>query len=561
MANASKDQGNFKPLKIEGLEQREWDLVSLAVVSAAILLFVGVGGLVLAEAIKALSGHGVGPDKALANALLLNVALIIFGWRRHRQLETELCERRSSEKQARKLAETDPLTGLLNRRSFARVVDELLLSCRKDGSCVAVMMIDLDNFKTINDLNGHSAGDQVLLGCADRVASLLPKDTPLARIGGDEFACAISFKRDRPETVDKTAAAIIDAIGQPARINDISLVPAASLGITRSDLGTAETADAGTLLDMADVAMYHAKRQGRNCHFWFEDHMATEMRHRSELESNIREGISKGEFVPYYEQQIDVQTGELTGFEMLARWHSPQYGLVYPDLFIPIAEEIGVIGELSECLIAQALVDAKQWDPSLSLSVNISPVQLRDPWFSQRLLKILVEANFPPNRIEIEITESCLHENIALVRSMITSLKNQGIRVSLDDFGTGYSSIAQLRNLPFDRIKIDRSFVTSLVDNKDNAAIVHAIALLGKGLDLPVTVEGIETGEILERLRQYEDIHGQGYLYGKPQPAGEVHDWLKEQNLLSPTEAPPGESSAKDDSDPKDDRSRLASNG
>jgi len=184
--------------------------------------------------------------------------------------------------------------------------------------------------------------------------------------------------------------------------------------------------DVAGLMHRADMALYHAKKQGRNRYFWFETSMEHELRFRSQLETGIRQGLTRREFVPFYEQQIDVQTGELVGFEMLARWRSPQLGLISPEIFVPIAEEIGVITALSESLMEQAFLDAREWDDALTLSINISPLQMRDPWFAQRLLKKLVEANFPPQRLEIEITESCLHENIALVRSMITSLRNQG---------------------------------------------------------------------------------------------------------------------------------------
>jgi predicted signal transduction protein with EAL and GGDEF domain len=289
---------------------------------------------------------------------------------------------------------------------------------------------------------------------------------------------------------------------------------------------------------MADIAMYHAKRQGRNRYFWFDEPMQNELRFRREIEAGIRRGIRRGEFVPFYEQQIDLATGELTGFEMLARWNSPELGVVSPEIFIPIAEEIGAIADLSESVIRQALVDASRWDPKLTLSVNISPLQLRDPWFAQKMLRMLVEASFPPHRLEIEITESCLHENVAEVRTLITSLKNQGIRISLDDFGTGYSSLAQLRTLPFDRIKIDRTFVTNLTDSKDSAAIVDAVTRLGKDLGLPVTAEGIENREILERLLQYGDIKGQGFLYGQPQPASATRDRLASLDLLRGEDAP-----------------------
>jgi predicted signal transduction protein with EAL and GGDEF domain len=273
------------------------------------------------------------------------------------------------------------------------------------------------------------------------------------------------------------------------------------------------------LIHWADIAMYHAKRNGRDRHAWFEPQMESEIRFRNALESGLRRGIEAGEFVPYYQQQIDIQTGKLVGFEMLARWKSPEFGVVSPEMFIPLAEDLGVIDKLSESLISAALEDAKSWDPELTLAVNISPVQLRDPWFAQKLLKLLTECGFPPQRFEIEITESCLHENIAVVRSILTSLKNQGVKVSLDDFGTGFSSLAQLRALPFDRLKIDRSFVTELANEGANSELVAAIVALGRGLGLPIVAEGIENDEALAVLRQLGDIKGQGFHYGVPEDA------------------------------------------
>jgi EAL domain-containing protein (putative c-di-GMP-specific phosphodiesterase class I) len=267
--------------------------------------------------------------------------------------------------------------------------------------------------------------------------------------------------------------------------------------------------------------------------------MESELRFRAELETGIRRGITAGEFVPYYEQQIDLETGELVGFEMLARWNSPQFGLVSPDVFIPIAEELDVIGELSETLIRQALQDAKEWNDKLTLSVNISPVQLRDPWFAQKLLRMLVDGGFPPQRFEVEITESCLHENIGAVRTIITSLKNQGIRISLDDFGTGYSSLSQLRSLPFDRLKIDRSFVNELSGEAMGSDLVEAIISLGRGLSMPVTAEGVESAAILAALRQMGQIKGQGYLYGKPEDAAATRERLAGLKLLTKRETVP----------------------
>jgi EAL domain-containing protein (putative c-di-GMP-specific phosphodiesterase class I) len=237
--------------------------------------------------------------------------------------------------------------------------------------------------------------------------------------------------------------------------------------------------------------------------------------------------------VPFYEQQVDLDSGTLVGFEMLARWRSPQLGLISPDIFVPIAEEIGLITEMSDQLIEQALKDAREWDESLTLSINISPVQLRDPWFAQRLLKKLVAANFPPQRLEIEITESCLHENISLVRSIISSLRNQGVKISLDDFGIGYSSLEQLRDLPFDRIKIDRSFVSELREPGRRSNIVEAIIALARGLDLPLTAEGVEDADILDALKSMGRLKAQGYFYGYPEDAEGVRARLRAAGKLN----------------------------
>lgn len=519
------------------------DVVALGIAATAILMFVATGGAVLPQIVRSLSGYGIGPDRMLVNALLLNIALIIFGWRRYRQLADEVRERRLAEEQARLLAETDPLTGCLNRRGVYDATNRLIESGRTRGEIVAVLMIDLDNFKQVNDFHGHGAGDLILQRSAQRIGALLPDRSLLARIGGDEFACVVVFDKGRERTVDNLAASMVDALAEPIAVNGSEVQVTCSIGIARSDVrraGEAGWSPAQGLTHMADIAMYHAKKQGRNAYFWFEEPMEAELRFRNEIESGIRRGLPIGEFVPYYQEQIDLQTGALTGFEMLARWNSPVLGIVSPEVFIPVAEQIGAIGELSESVIAQALNDAKGWDPGLTLAVNISPLQLRDPWFAQKLLKMLTEANFPPQRLEIEITESCLYENIGVARTLISSLKNQGIRVSLDDFGTGYSSIAQLRSLPFDRIKIDRSFVTNLVESKDSAAIVHAIALLGQGLGLPITAEGIETNDVLNLLQQYGDIKGQGFLYGQPQPGNAIRGRLAELGLLDEAEGETG---------------------
>ena len=506
------------------------DIVTLGIASAAIVMFVGTGGSVLPQIVRQLAGEGAGPDRLLTNALLLNIALVIFGWRRYRDLAAEIAQRRKAEKLARELAEHDALTGCLNRRSIGNAASALCQAAHARGDLAAFIMLDLDRFKQVNDVNGHAAGDCLLGEAATRLSALLPPGALLARLGGDEFAVVLAVAPNRDDEIERLTEGLIHAVAQPVLFGEFELETTISAGISRTTPG--EPVNVQAQLHMADIAMYHAKRNGRNRLAWFEPNMENEQRFRSEIASGIRRGIPLGEFVPFYEKQVDLESGAIVGFEMLARWNSPRLGMVNPEIFIPVAEEIGLIGELSESLIRQALLDAKNWDPKLTLSVNISPVQLRDPWFSQKLLKILVAANFPPSRLEIEVTESCLHENIGLVRSLISSLKNQGITVSLDDFGTGYSSLSQLRSLPFDRIKIDRSFVMSLLEDKDSATIIQSIIQLGEGLGLPITAEGIESEAVLAELKRYGKFKGQGYLYGYPEPADRTEATLAQLDLL-----------------------------
>lgn len=540
---------------------RARQVFALALTLAAIVLFVVIGTPAMLAVVRSLRGVGVGPDRILCVALLLDIALLFLGWRRYEELKREVEERRESEEQARMLAEIDPLTGCLNRRSIGAATDRLIADAKRRGEVVAFVMVDIDNFKQLNDFNGHGVGDLVLQECARRIRGVLPEQALMARIGGDEFACVIAFDRRHPERVDRIASAIIEAVAKPIEMEPHAIDTTVSLGLTRNDQhdpASAEPCSASTLLHMADIAMYHAKKQGRNRHFWFEPSMESELRFRMELETGIRRGIPRGEFVPYYEQQVDIETGRLLGFEMLARWQSPTLGLVSPEVFIPVAEEIGAIGDLSESLIRQALDDAKGWNADLTLSVNISPVQLRDPWFAQKLLRLLVEANFPPARLNVEITESCLHDNVGMVRTLIASLRNQGIRVSLDDFGTGYSALSQLRTLPFDHLKIDRTFIANIADSPDSATIVQAITAIGTGLGLPITVEGVESEAVLKELRQIGKFNGQGYLYGRPEPASAVAQLLAGLGLLATPAAQPEGSGIEGPGNAPDSRSASA---
>ncbi len=522
------DSNNIKASNKYAVSARR-DVVTSLIVIFAILMFVGTGSTVITEAIASLSGYGGGSDKMLVSAFLLNIALILFGWRRYRDLAAEVTERAAAEERAHSLAVTDPLTGFLNRRTLTEKTSEMIATAQRKNKSTAFLMLDLDNFKTVNDVHGHSAGDIVLKEVAARISKVIPPNNLLARLGGDEFACAFIFDPDQPEMVDRIADDLIDSIAMPIVENGNHLVVTTSIGMARFDF---ESEGVDVLMRRADIAMYSAKKQGRNRFCWFDVSMEQELQTRNTLESGMRSGIPAGEFVPYFEQQIDLATGKLTGFEMLARWESPTQGLVSPEVFIPIAEETGMVGDLSLSIMRQTFESAKHWDPSLTVSVNISPVQLLDPWLAQKIVKLLVETGFPPNRLEIEITESSLFENLSLAQSIVGSLKNQGIQIALDDFGTGYSSLAHLRALPFDRIKIDRSFVTSILENPESAAIVKAITGLGDSLGMPITAEGIEDKAIENELRNLGCAKGQGWHYGRPLSMEQARKVLGQRNLL-----------------------------
>jgi diguanylate cyclase (GGDEF)-like protein len=495
----------------------------------ALALFVYIGGSVGNQIVRQLIGNSQGADQAMVTALLLNIALILLIWRRTSSLSGEIHVYRQAEVRAQHLAMTDPLTNLLNRRAIKEKTAEMSARASKRGKMIAFLMIDLDQFKRVNDLYGHDVGDQLLREAADRMRDVVPPSSIIARLGGDEFGICLVFEPEYPETIDRIAEDLIEALGRPVTIADSDQTITASIGISRPDM---DCDSLDTLMRRSDIALYAAKKNGRNCYCWFEKGMEVEMRTRNSLEADIRAAIPNEEFVPYFEQQIDLATGELVGFEMLARWISPERGLIPPDEFISVAEETGMIGDLSMSVIRKTLIEAKNWAPELTISVNISPVQLKDPWLAQKIVKLLVETGFPANRLEVEITESSLFKNLSLAQSIIGSLKNQGIRIALDDFGTGYSSLAHLRALPFDRIKIDRSFVSSMMDNTESSAIVNAIAGLGASLSVPITAEGIETEEVIEILHKLGCSKGQGWHFGKPLSIAQATKLLADKNLL-----------------------------
>jgi diguanylate cyclase (GGDEF)-like protein len=502
---------------------------------AAIAMFVAIGGQVGAQTVRTFIGTSAGADQAMVTALLLNIALILLIWRRTTALSDEIDVYRQAEVRAQHLAMTDPLTNLFNRRAIKEKTSELSERASRRGKSIAFMMVDLDGFKKINDLYGHDNGDLLLREVADRMRDIVPPSSIISRLGGDEFGICVVFEPEYPESVDRIAEDLVDALARPITISESDQTVTASVGIARPEQ---DCDSIDMLIRRADIALYAAKKNGRNGYSWFENGMEVELRSRNSLEGDIRAAIPNDEFVPYFEQQIDLATGELVGFEMLARWVSPVRGLISPDDFIPVAEETGMIGDLSMSIIRKAMIEAKDWDPKLTISVNISPVQLKDPWLAQKIVKLLVETGFPASRLEVEITESSLFKNLSLAQSIVGSLKNQGIQIALDDFGTGYSSLAHLRALPFDRIKIDRSFVSSMIENAESAAIVSAIAGLGASLDVPITAEGIEDEAIIGKLRALGCTKGQGWFFGQPLNIDQARDLLATKNLLPSRKKP-----------------------
>jgi diguanylate cyclase (GGDEF)-like protein len=423
---------------------------------------------------------------------------------------------------AEALARYDTLTGLANRRVLSDELEKALGRVDRSEALFAVLLIDLDRFKPVNDIHGHSAGDLVLGEITARLKTLVRKHDTLARIGGDEFAIICELDRDGQELTKgpiHLAERIVAAIAAPVAIGARAVEVGASIGIA---LCPADGRDADSLLHAADVAMYRAKQAGRGTFRFYEQSMDTELKAQAALEADIQRALLAAEIQPHYQPLIDLSDGRLLGFEILARWHHPEKGLIAPDVFISIIERLGLMPEFTLGMLRRACLDAKKWPTDLRLSLNVSPHELTDLLFPIRLLAVLSETGFLPSRLEIEITENALVADLETAKAILESLQNVGIKIALDDFGTGYSSLYHLRELKLDKIKIDRSFIQSMKDNPESAKIVYGILGLAKSLALPTTAEGIEDSEILDRLSNAGCEIGQGYHFGKAMPAAEA---------------------------------------
>jgi diguanylate cyclase (GGDEF)-like protein len=531
VGGASNEDGEARSASI--LSARR-DAVVLTVLITAVLLLIWNGSAFFNH-VRIGGGQFASDVRIASTALTLNVALILFGWRRYVDLQHEAEERAEQERRAALLATTDPATGLYNRKGFADRAAQLCLEAAARGENVVVISFQIQRFKTVNDQHGYEAGDWLLKSLSAGLCSALHDDCVIARLSGDEFAVACALGADDKKRAEDVADVVLETVTRPVLLNERIIQVGAFAGIASAPATGASIPD---ILRRADIAMDRA-RSGRVARpVWFDAGMERALIAHGEVEQGIRFGLEQGQFVPHFEPQVDLATGEIVGFEVLARWKHPLSGIIGPDVFIPVAEEIGLIGRLSEQVILDALREASEWDPAIKLSINISPAQLTDGWLAQRILRILAETGFPAERLVVEITESSLFADIDLARSIVTSLKNQGVRLALDDFGTGFSSLAHIRSLPFDIIKIDRSFVTNLNTKRESAAIVRAVTTLAAALSVPVCVEGIESEDVYKSVVRLGCAIGQGWYFGKPMNAEQARELLAARRRRQDPEQP-----------------------
>jgi len=419
------------------------------------------------------------------------------------------------------MARHDALTDLPNRLLFRERLAETLAGVGR-GSKLAVLFLDLDRFKGVNDTLGHPIGDELLKMVAARLRHSVRETDTVARVGGDEFAI-IQSGIEEPLDTAILARRIGEAVRAPYDIAGHAVVVDTSIGIA---IAPNDGTEPDGLLKAADMALYGAKAEGRGTYRFFEAAMDLRMKARRELEIALRVALAAGQFELHYQPQVNVDDKRITGCEALLRWNHPERGMIPPAEFIPVAEEIGLIVPLGEWVLRQACADAAGWPQDVAVAVNLSPVQFKNPNLVASVTAALQASGLPADRLELEITESVLLQNSDGTLGILHELRAMGVKISLDDFGTGYSSLSYLRSFPFDKIKIDRSFVKELTTRDDSMAIIRAVTGLGKSLGIATTAEGVETSAQLELLRREGCTQAQGYLFSKPRPAAEVEGML-----------------------------------
>jgi diguanylate cyclase (GGDEF)-like protein len=429
----------------------------------------------------------------------------------------DITERRRSEAKIAYMAMHDSLTGLANRVLLNEHLEQSLTRVKR-GEVVAVHLLDLDHFKNVNDTLGHPAGDKLLQDVAARLRALARETDTIARMGGDEFAI-LQVAIGQPADATLLAQRVIQSVSVPYELEGRQVVIGTSVGIA---VGPTDGLTSDQLMRNADLALYRAKGDGRGTFRFFEPEMNAQMQERRGMEYDLRKALGAGQFELHYQPVVHLESNRISGFEALVRWRHPEKGLIAPDQFIGLAEEIGFIVPLGEWIIRDACATAAKWPAHLRVSVNLSPAQFKNSGLVQVVVGALAASGLAPERLELEITETALLDDSEATIAMLYRLRELGVRIAMDDFGTGYSSLAYLQSFPFDRIKIDRSFIRDIAESTGSINIVRAVAALARGLGMETTAEGVETAEQRETLKTEGCTEMQGFLFSRARPADEL---------------------------------------